>query len=137
METTAPTPLGPCWEWTGHRNADGYGRTNVRNGDGTHRKVLVHRATYEALHGPIPPGLTIDHLCRNRACCNPAHLEAVTHRVNIMRGQGVAARNAAKTHCPHGHEYDEANTSHRGGQRVCRTCNRDRVRRHRAAKAGV
>lgn len=126
-----------CWEWLGYRNPEGYGRTRIVV-DGVRHHLLVHRYVYEQMVGPIPHGHTIDHLCRNRACCNPTHLEAVTHRVNILRGEGVAAVHAAKTHCAHGHPYDETNTHRaRTGQRVCRTCNRDRVRRYRAAKAGA
>jgi hypothetical protein len=82
---------------------------------------------------PVPKGLTIDHLCRNRACVNPAHMEVVTNRVNIMRGDTPAARNAARTHCAHGHPFDESNTYHRAGKkgqagRDCRACIRQRVR---------
>lgn len=119
-----------CIEYTGNRNEHGYGRVNK---DG--RRVMVHRVTYEWVHGPIPDGLEIDHLCRNRACCHPGHLEAVTHAENIARGN-TGSGQAAKTHCPHGHEYTEENTYRYGGKRSCRTCRRFRQRRdsHRTTR---
>lgn len=100
------------------------------------RRVYLHRYTYEAANGPIKATLQIDHLCRNRACCNPKHLEAVTQRVNILRGKGFPARHALVTSCPAGHAYTPANTyvSSRN-QRICRACKaaRERDRRKRAA----
>jgi hypothetical protein len=78
---------------------------------------------YELAIGPIPEGLTIDHLCRNRGCVNPAHLEAVTNRTNLLRGDGIAALNARKTHCKRGHEFTPENTYvWREGTRACRAC---------------
>jgi hypothetical protein len=111
-----------CWEWEGSK-WKGYGRINV---DGRPRGA--HRVLYEAIVGPIPPGLTLDHLCRNRSCVNPDHLEPVSMRVNTLRGIGPAAIHAAQTECIHGHPFDEANTYRkRNGSRDCRTCNRLRV----------
>lgn len=108
---------GECWVWTAALDQDGYG--TCRRG-GTKR---AHRVAYEELVGPIPDGLVVDHLCRNRACVNPLHLEPVTNRVNLLRGDTAAARNAAKTHCPQGHEYTDANTQRKSnGARICRTC---------------
>jgi len=109
--------LDECWNWTAYRDENGYGRFSV-NG----RYVLAHRFAYEALVGPIPEGLELDHLCRNRACENPWHMEPVTCQVNVLRGIGLAALNAAKTHCPQGHPYDADNTRHYRGWRYCITC---------------
>lgn len=112
-----------CWQWTGFLNHDGYGRAWMHG-----KHVMAHRFTYEALVGPIPAGLVIDHLCRNRSCVNPAHLEPVTLGTNLHRGDTITSRNAAKTHCPQGHPYSPENTyTHRvRGDRHCRTCIRHR-----------
>jgi len=108
-----------CWPWTGALTRDGYGR--IRDDSG--RKVGVHRLAWTLTNGPVPDGQVIDHLCRERACCNPAHMEPVDNRTNLMRGDTHAARNAAKTHCIRGHEFSEANTYVDAlGKRVCRTC---------------
>ena len=113
---------GDCWEWTAYRTPKGYGQ--VWLGD---RMWLAHRIVYEALVGPIPDGLQIDHLCRNPGCVNPMHLEPVTSWENSRRG-GSFTHNTRKTRCPHGHPYDEANTYRTpGGARKCRTC---RIGRH-------
>jgi hypothetical protein len=109
----------PCWVWQMSRTTGGYGQTF----DGT-RLVPAHRWYYERTHGLVPEGLDLDHLCRVRACVNPDHLEPVTRRENLLRGETRTAANAAKTHCPQGHPYDEVNTYVRAsGQRVCRRCN--------------
>lgn len=116
----------PCWIFTGSLDSSGYGLLWSVN---TMRKA--HRLTYVEAKGPIPKGLQIDHLCRNRACCNPDHLEAVTTQENTRRGKLSEARgkfNAAKTHCPHGHPYSPENTYHglredrRTKRRDCRVC---------------
>lgn len=85
-----------CWEWVGNTDSQGYGRLTNR---ATRKMAGAHRFMYERLVGPVPAGLTLDHLCRNRACCNPSHLEPVTHRENALRGVSFAAVNARKTHC--------------------------------------
>jgi hypothetical protein len=104
--------------WTGAKNAKGYGRCKI-NG----RSGMVHRIAYESLAGAIPDGLVLDHLCRVRACVAVDHLKPVTDRENILRGEGVAAIHALKTHCPQGHPYDESNTHiDSNGERRCRTC---------------
>lgn len=111
------TPTG-CWEWTGAIQSRGYG--SVGHGGKIH---LTHRLAYEMLRGPIPDGLHMDHLCRNRPCCNPEHLEPVTQTVNTLRGVSFAAENSIKTHCKNGHEYVEANTyTDKRGSRSCKTC---------------
>lgn len=107
-----------CWEWQRSKTREGYGKVPVPG------VWLAHRAAWIAFRGPIPEGYHVDHLCRNRACCNPDHLEPVTPQENVLRSPvSQAALNAAKTHCPKGHPYDEENT-YRGRKsgRQCRTC---------------
>jgi hypothetical protein len=104
--------LSGCWHWTGALSVSGYGSF-----DGT----SSHRFIYEYLFGEIPDGLDLDHLCRNRKCCNPAHLEAVTRLENIRRAA------ATITHCPRGHCYDAENTHFdKNGWRHCLECRRNR-----------
>lgn len=119
-----------CWLWIGRVDRNGYGDVTQPVGDGVMKRTGAHRWSYEHHVGPIPPGFVIDHLCRNPRCVNPAHLEAVTNRTNILRGVGLSAANAAKTHCKHGHEFSPANTgtyaTRYGYKRVCLTCARRR-----------
>jgi hypothetical protein len=115
---------GRCWEWTASRRADGYGQFRVGGRVGG-RILRAHRVAYELLVGPIPADLVIDHVCRNRGCVNPQHLEPVTQQVNVLRGYSPAAAGARAAHCPKGHPYDEANTFRsRKGKRLCRACHR-------------
>jgi hypothetical protein len=107
-----------CWIWRGKENSR-YGRISF--GGKIHKS---HRLSYETFVGPIPAGLVLDHLCRNEMCVNPEHLEPVTEKVNILRGQGVAAKNSRKTQCKNDHEFTEANTLMNNGRRVCRECKR-------------
>lgn len=117
-----------CWLWRGTTNPRGYGM--FRPYVGQARKA--HRYAYELLVGPVPDGTELDHLCRNPRCVNPAHLEPVTHRENMLRGENPAARAARATHCRHGHAYDEANTQVTPtGERRCRACNRARAAANR------
>jgi hypothetical protein len=109
-----------CWEWTG-AIVNGYGQAKIG-----HRLRGVHRFSYEHHVGPVPAGLEIDHLCKNKRCCNPAHLEAVTHRENVLRGESPSAKYARATHCKHGHEWTPENTGRDGSSRRCLTCKRKR-----------
>ncbi len=113
-----------CWRLPCKLRTNGYAhlRSDGRNG-------YAHRLIYEHLIGPIMDGLTLDHLCRNRWCCHPNHLQPVTHDVNIMRGAGLAANNSQKKACPSGHTYDDNNTRVYRNSRYCRMCDRLRTRR--------
>lgn len=112
-----------CWEWIGGKCSRGYGILwHVAKG----KNVKAHRAMYELRVGPLVDGMTIDHLCRNHSCVNPAHLEQVTPKENTLRGVSFAAKNKAKTTCPRGHEYVIEH-----GRRQCRTCRIERLRERR------
>lgn len=118
---TLAAGLGPCWIWTGTLSggvSGGYARMGA---DG--RSVWAHRFSYEHYVGELVPGLQIDHLCRVRCCVNPDHLEQVTPRDNVIRGDSFAAKEAKKTHCKRGHPFDEKNTRITPkGHRDCRAC---------------
>jgi len=112
-----------CIEWTGFIDRYGYGQFRPAGGRAS-GKVGAHRWSYEHFVGPIPKGLQLDHLCRNRACVNPSHLEPVTPRENVMRGEGPASVNARKTRCDKGHPLTGENVGIHGttGNRYCRAC---------------
>ncbi len=130
-----------CWVWTassvgppGFKGASYWSREEQR-------MVYAYRCSYEAFVGTIPSHLEIDHLCRNRLCVRPSHLEAVTHRENVRRGEAplIAGRfNSDKIYCPQGHPYNLENTHiDTRGARQCRVCNRDRMRRQQRIKRGL
>ena len=135
-EKVQESPTG-CWLWSGWSDRDGYGFTWVGGTKG--KNVRLHRLTYRMFRGEIPSWLQPDHLCSNTGCINPAHLELVTPRENILRSNSIAARNIQKTHCDHGHPFDEKNTYYYKGWRSCRQCHRAReiIRRRKAAKLEV
>lgn len=109
-----------CWLWTAHIDPSGYGRLKFGGQVG-----YAHTLAYELLVGPVPHGLELDHRCRVRHCCNPAHLEPVTHTENIRRGM----RGQLKTHCPAGHPRNPENQVSNGSKYTrCRLCLRDRKR---------
>jgi hypothetical protein len=110
-----------CWLWTGAKDGRGYG--DFRLGGRTSKHIKAHVFAYQQLVGPIPEGLTLDHLCRRPLCVRPDHLEPVTNRENTLRGTSPPAQHARKTHCPQGHPYDEVNTYRTSsGHRGCRRC---------------
>ena len=120
-----------CWRWVGNHGLTGYGHVRV----GRHT-VMAHRYVFERDRGAVPDGLQLDHLCRNRGCVNPDHLEPVTARTNVLRGDTTPGRNANKTHCHRGHPLDGANLGRRARQRYCRECNRRRNRLARQQRRG-
>lgn len=119
----------PCMPWPGWISKQGYGRLSVKD-----RTCLAHRAVYRKVVGKIPDGMVLDHLCRNRSCVNPSHLEPVTSGVNTMRGEGAGAKNKRKTHCLRGHEFSAGNVYSRKGWRECKICKRELSRLHKAKK---
>jgi len=128
MEKIEINEITGCWIFTGSINNKGYGQINV-NG----KLMYSHRLAYELFVGTLDPNLTIDHLCRVTDCCNSDHLEQVSMRENIMRGDTITAAHAKKTECPQGHLYDLANTYIRpNGGRDCLACRDARNKAHYA-----
>ena len=127
-----PVPESGCWLWLAGKQSGGYGacRHPVTN-----RMILAHRFFYEALRGPIPPGLQIDHLCRVRSCVNPNHMECVTCRENLLRGVSPAAQHARQTHCASGHLLLGDNVRPCKRYRQCRICNNKWQRQRRSRLA--
>lgn len=137
-----------CWDWQGYTTASGYGVSEYGSrSKNTRVRTTAHRISYIAYKGEIPDGYQIDHLCRNRACVNPEHLEAVTPSVNVRRSDAHYKKQQARTHCPQGHEYNEENTYKRptvwgGISRSCYTCMLERsaqryARKQKTASIGV
>jgi len=107
-----------CWDWIGTTLQRGYGHFKLKR-----KNWRPHRLSFAIHKGDLIKGLELDHLCRNRSCCNPEHLKQGTHKVNVLRGESVSAINAKKTHCKRGHEFAEENTYvYPNGGRSCRIC---------------
>lgn len=113
-----------CWEWAGPWGGSGYGLMSINN-----VSRGAHRRAWELLRGPIPEGLTIDHLCRNRGCVNPEHMEIVPFRENVLRGFGPTARNSRAELCVRGHAF----AMKKDGTRWCPTCAKERSRAYGAS----
>ena len=128
-EKLIPGP-GDCWYWrAGHFKKTGYAMFSIRGQDGKWRPTVAHRVAYELYIGEIPAGLDLDHLCQNRGCVNPWHLEPVTRAVNLSRGMSPAAVAVRENRCAAGHEYTPENTYRKPSQpnkRICRECMRRR-----------
>lgn len=116
-----------CWQWQGSMYKNGYGKFGKAG-------YMAHRISYELIKGTIPKDMFLDHLCRNRSCVNPNHLEIVALVENIMRGESFTAQNARKTHCKHGHEFTQINTyiHPKRGSRHCKTCQSVAVRNYQS-----
>lgn len=117
--------MKPCVIHPGRPNNKGYVSRKFGG-----RMEGVHRIAWIEAHGPIPPGMEVDHVCKQRACVEVSHLRLLTHRENLLAGDTIVARNARKTHCSNGHPFDAVNTYvDRQGKRKCRTCNRNARRK--------
>lgn len=133
------TLVDNCWLWTGMKTEYGYARLYIKN----KKNTRAHKWAYEQLYGVVPDGLVLDHLCRVRHCVNPEHLEAVTPRINVLRGMGTASLNAQKTHCFRGHPLLGSNLllNRDGRGRRCHKCfneyQRNYQRRLKVSQAGV
>lgn len=115
-----------CWEWVGSKNSEGYGNFSYKG-----KTVSAHRLSYEFIKGEIDPGKEIDHLCKNKSCVNPEHLESVAHKINISRASFYGR---FKTKCKNGHDLIEGNIFYSGENRRCRICNLNYQKNRRVLK---
>lgn len=135
----AESDVDDCWIWLGALNIGGYGVFNLNESNGG-GQAKAHRYAYQEMRDPFPDRIDgqkaeLDHRCRVRPCVNPWHLQIVTRRGNILLGNGFAAENSRKAHCPNGHAYDEANTLiTSAGWRACRTCIYEKNNRYQATE---
>jgi len=121
--------LGPCWVCKRGVKPNGYGDLSYRG-----KKISAHRLAFTLFVGDIPEGLDLDHLCRNRACVRPYHLEPTTRLENLVRGEGLIAMHVKKTHCINGHEFTSDNTYlYRDKYRICKTCRKINKRKQRVS----
>lgn len=119
-----------CWKWKGSINGYGYGLFCFR---GT--SWIASRFVWQALNGPAPADMVVDHICNTRSCVRPDHLRILTDKANLLRGTGIAAKCARKTHCNQGHEFTPENTYvWKGTDRHCRTCHRQKANARNAKK---
>lgn len=127
--------LEGCWLWKSNINENGYGYFKIN-----YKNMRAHRVSYQYWNGPISKNYEIDHLCRNRSCVNPQHLEAVTHQENTKRGlqsKPHLNQHVNKTHCKRGHEFNEKNTYVKDSSRHCRICHKERCRKYTKIHAGT
>lgn len=120
MQYIEPITESGCWIWMASDDGKGYGQFSIKG-----KPCKAHHFAYEYFKGPLPLGLMPDHLCRVRLCANPDHLEAVTNKVNVLRGNGHTARNARKIACNRGHLFGLENTYFYKGKRYCKACQRE------------
>ena len=123
------TKTNSCWNWSANRSKRGYGYFYFNGKLG-----LAHRFSYMIFNNDIPRNLELDHLCRNHSCVNPSHLEAVSHKLNMYRGNSIQTLNAMKTHCKNGHKFTEDNLvkhTSKEGRRRCRICDNQYFRDYR------
>lgn len=131
-----------CWNWLGGKDTKGYGTFFFESENTYKRYKKAHLISYILTKGPIPNGMLIDHLCKNKSCVNPDHLEAVTSRENSLRATNtIASINASKTHCPVGHPLDGDNliiskNGHNGARR-CKTCKNEKERARQKLKPRI